>query len=523
MRRTVSALALAASLALASSAALSAGDVVRVSQADPYAGCSPAGQPGRNFPNTHVEPYVAVNPATVKRDRVNVVGVWQQDRWSNGGARGLVAGYSFDGGETWGQTPLPFNRCAPGGLDFERASDPWVSIGPDGTVYAVSLSFDATRPDNAVAAATSSDGGVTWTNVRILMADDEPTAANDKEAVTADPVKPGTAYVVWDRAALSDCDDEGCHDFSQPTWFSKTTDGGRSWSDPSIIVDTGSLTGTIGNEIVVDRGTGTLYNFFTSICFACAAPVPRFNAAYVKSTDGGEIWSDPQFIAPILAVGVRHPVSGAAVRTGPGLLPEALEAQSLPQSLPEALRALAPGDPIRTGDILLETAIDPRSGQLYVVWQDARFSGGRFDAIAFATSTDGGATWSDPALISTPTGRPAFTPSVQVNDRGLVAVTYYDFRKLQPGQTETLPTDYWITFSRDRGTNFGDEEHVAGSFNMLAAPVARGFFVGDYEGLATIGETFVPFFVQTNCLDNSCSARDGRPNPTNVFAGRFEP
>src|SRR5437867_7127919 len=38
---------------------------------------------------------------------------------------------SFNSGLTWGETTLPFNACAPGGLSFERASDPWVSIGPE--------------------------------------------------------------------------------------------------------------------------------------------------------------------------------------------------------------------------------------------------------------------------------------------------------------------------------------------------------------------------------------------------------
>jgi hypothetical protein len=33
---------------------------------------------------------------------------------------------------------------------------------------------------------------------------------------------------------------------------------------------------------------------------------------------------------------------------------------------------------------------------------------------------------------------------------------------------------------------------------MLTAPFARGFFVGDYEGLATVGATFRPLFVQAN-------------------------
>src|ERR1700758_1787121 len=73
----------------------------------------------------------------------------------------LVASSSFDGGMTWG-TPvaLPFSACA-GGTDYERASDPWVSIGPDGTAYAVSISFNQSNNSNAVLASVSKDGGQT--------------------------------------------------------------------------------------------------------------------------------------------------------------------------------------------------------------------------------------------------------------------------------------------------------------------------------------------------------------------------
>src|ERR687885_739483 len=115
-----------------------------VSGPSPYASCVAGGISGTppqnvNYVHAEVEPYVAVNPKTVGTKQVNIIGVWQQDRWSTGSANGLVAGYSLDGGKTWGTTPLPFNSCAPGGADFERASDPWVSIGPDGTAYAVAL------------------------------------------------------------------------------------------------------------------------------------------------------------------------------------------------------------------------------------------------------------------------------------------------------------------------------------------------------------------------------------------------
>ncbi|MGS0625972.1 exo-alpha-sialidase, partial [Ralstonia sp. VS2407] len=199
----------------------------------------------------------------------NVIGAWQQDRWSNGGAHGLVAGYSFDGGLTWKQTNLPFSACA-GGLAYERASDPWVSIGPDGTAYSVSISFNQSNNSNAVAASVSTDGGQTWSAPTLLIADNEPTTQffNDKESVSANPTKAGTAYAVWDRleqptgnphANLHTAASRG------PSYFSKTVDGGKTWSAPSVIVDVPSRQQTIGNQIVVDRKTGTLYDFFDLI------------------------------------------------------------------------------------------------------------------------------------------------------------------------------------------------------------------------------------------------------------------
>src|SRR4051794_41204988 len=50
-----------------------------------------------NYPDTEVEPLVAVNP----NDQDNVIGVYQQDRWSDGGAHGLLAATSFTGGGSY--------------------------------------------------------------------------------------------------------------------------------------------------------------------------------------------------------------------------------------------------------------------------------------------------------------------------------------------------------------------------------------------------------------------------------------
>jgi hypothetical protein len=531
MRRLGLAAALASSLALVVSTATFAQGLVEVSATpSPYADCGVNG-PGRNlYINGEVEPQLAVDPT----DRRHLVGDWQQDRWSNGGSHGLVAGFSFDGGQTWGQAPLPFSVCAApffpaGGVaNFERASDPWVSIGPDGTVYANAISFNRTNNDNGVFSVVSTDGGRSWHDLRTIVQfiGNGGQFSTDKNSITADPVIAGTAYQVWDTlTSPTDQPDDNPHAaaFTGPAFFSKTTDGGSHWSAPTIIVNTGERQQTIGNVIVVDprinsQGFTTLYDFTDLILPPNPNPafqVSSTNVAFVKSTDGGRTWSAPHVIGPLQSVGVVDPNTGQR---------------------------------IRTGDIIPEAAIDPATGQLYAVWQRAstfkRNPSPPFDdQVVISTSTNGGTNWSAPTVVhQLPSGLPTFTPTVAINSAGTVGVSYYDFRNLAAGNTTRLPTDYWINFSTDHGASFpaANEQHVAGTFDMLTAPFARGFFVGDYEGLQAVGSTFQAFFVQTNCQLNASGtpATPGDPacapansatsttptsntNPTDVFTGNF--
>ena len=480
-----------AGTALAHASALK---LVTVSSTDPYASCSIPGNPGINYPDAEVEPWVSVNPANPN----NIIGVWQQDRWNNGGAQGLVAGFSTNGGKSWGESTLPFSACAPGAINdpftaapYDRASDPWVSIGPDGTAYAVGLlatnNTISGNNDTGVAAVTSSDGGQHWVNPNLIKSDQGTSPVfeftqffNDKESVTADPTHAGTAYVVWDRLVSpshSPDADLVSHAFQGPSWFSKTADGGKTWTGTRPIFDPGQNSQTIGNQVLV-APNGTLYDFFELIQ-TTGDPnfTPRgLSVDFISSSDGGNTWSQPTVVSTQQTPTDTDPNTGQVIRTGEGLP---------------------------------EVAIDASTGQLYVVWEDARFTGGTVNQAVISTSTDGGATWSAPAAVSKVTGRPAFTPTVAVNSAGTVAVTYYDFRNLPAGDTTTLPTDYWLTSSTNHGASFGNEIHIAGSFDMLNAPFAGGFFVGDYESLTTIGTTFEPFFVQTNDENTS--------NRTDVF------
>src|SRR5690348_7560043 len=153
-----------------------------ISHGSPFDGCTVGGSPTSTlYPGAEVEPSVAGN----RFFPGEVVGAWQQDRWSDGGARGIAAAFSRDGGRSFTEVPWPVSRCAPGGLAYDRASDPWVSIGPEGVVYGSALAFDVNTARNTVAATTSYDGGRTWRNTTVLIDDTAPGIIDDKNSVTA--------------------------------------------------------------------------------------------------------------------------------------------------------------------------------------------------------------------------------------------------------------------------------------------------------------------------------------------------
>ncbi|HEV8250430.1 MAG TPA: hypothetical protein VGQ15_10700, partial [Gaiellaceae bacterium] len=116
----------------ASAHVLTLAPLTRVSGPSPFAGCTAGGTPGSVlYPNAEEEPWIDANPT----NPLNLIAVWQQDRWSDGGAHGLVTGVSHDGGATWSTRFPHFSICAGGtaanGGNYERSSDPWVSFGVD--------------------------------------------------------------------------------------------------------------------------------------------------------------------------------------------------------------------------------------------------------------------------------------------------------------------------------------------------------------------------------------------------------
>jgi hypothetical protein len=453
-----------------------------VSGPSPFAGCDISGlaADGVNFLNAEEEPWVDANPTNPD----NLIAVWQQDRWSNGGARGLLTAVTHDGGATWSTTFPHFSMCAGGtdanGGNYERSSDPWVSFSPNGDAYQISLSFNmVVDADSAVLVSKSTDGGDTWSEPITLVRDPgdvAPFLFNDKESITADPNDSNYVYAVWDRLRFpSDrANFNALHAFSfrGDAMFSRTTDGGESWEPARAIFAPKSLQSTIGHQIVV-RPTGELVDLFT-LFRGSGKNRPGSSLAMMRSTDKGATWSGPDVVHKIQFIGAFDPDTGL---------------------------------PIRAEGFTPEVAVDRSNGNLYATWQDIRFSG--VDQIAFSMSTDGGGTWSEPIKVSqTPpsadvANEQAWVPAVHVSDDGTIAVTYYDFRfnTTAPG----VPTDHWMVHCHPSGTttcaeadDWGDELRLTDtSFDVEQLPFARGpfgYFLGEYEGLTSTGNTFRPLF-----------------------------
>jgi hypothetical protein len=488
--------------------ATTVGSEVQISGLSPFptnCGTNPGGTAGTNTLDSEVEPWADVNPT----DPDNIVAFWQQDRWSNGGSRSLVAGVSLDGGLTWATSIVPgITDCsgpASGGTDlgFDRATDPWLSFAPDGTLHQISLVLNADPGPaafgaNALAVSRSEDGGVTWTDPIVIIEDDQPNILNDKQSITADPTDANLVYAAWDRlvappGSVINPENVFGFGFKSPFYFARSTDGGGTWGPPRKIYDPGGNSQTIGNQIVV-LPDGTLVDFFDEILNFRGDTGAVLNLSLLRSPDKGDTW---------LPKG--RPIRAAAIQSQGVVTPD-------------------DGEGVRDADILFDVAVDPKSGALYAVWQDSRFTG--FDQVAFSSSTDAGLTWSTPikanqtpANATNPLRAQAFEPSVAVANDGTVTVTYYDFRNdtdtgelvdhfavhCHPGSEDCTNAGSW--------DDAGDEVRLTDtSFNILEAPQAGGFFLGDYQGLASDGVDFLSVFVKA-----------GSPaDPSSVFFRRLE-
>ena len=153
---------------------------------------------------------------------------YQQDRWSNGGSRGVYASVRHNG--VWVQVRVPGTSVCVGGTHL-RATDPWVTFSPDGSAYFFTLATSAGN-DSALLVNKSTDGGLNWSAPKTLIEEDSTFNFNDKNSITADPFDSQYVYAIWDRSNFPS-DKREVHSIKgfprsvrSDAMFSRTTDGG---------------------------------------------------------------------------------------------------------------------------------------------------------------------------------------------------------------------------------------------------------------------------------------------------------
>ena len=392
-------------------------------------------------PVTQIEPSIAIDPVASS----HLVAIYPQDRWVDGtmadSERTIGTATSRDGGQHWTSGSLPKLTPATGG-PFERATDPVVTFGPDGQVYALTLEWD--RPPacrTAIIVQRSDDGGDSFGDPIVL--DDYQGCGlfgifhNDKGWITVDrsvaSPRRGRVYAAWTQ--------EDPTTLSVPIVLRFSDDEARTWSDLVTISSTRRLADAVG-VIPLVESNGDLTVVYDDYPLDGASRLVS-----QTSRDGGANFDPPVVIADDQSLEV------------PGLRTKGINC-----TFPSA-------------------AVDPVRNALYVAWQDARYrTDGRND-IVVSRSTDGGQHWDTPRRVNGDTRemRNHFTPVVAAYD-GIVAVTF----RTRDGDAPWVHIR--VGLSLDGGTTFRKPRRFGRRGDLryawIASTGAPLLFLGDYAGLA---------------------------------------
>jgi hypothetical protein len=425
--------------------------------------------------------------------------------------------FSNDGGKTWccmATDPSHLGTLIPGverlaGGIYDAGGDPALAFDSRGTVYFAGLGFDRTSPPNTVAVNRGTfdgSGNLTWGPPTFINPTTSPAILNDKEWIAADahassPFR-DRVYVSWTRYIFN------AHNgryVQSPIDFAFSTDGGKTFSTPQLI----------GGNVLYDQGSrpivgpdGTVYDFFEG-----ATRLSMLNSTYVvKSTDGGVTWSKPVAVAPLSDI---VPLDDAVFRVN---------------SFPAA-------DVAPNGDLYVawSSQLNDTTGDLCVPATNV----GCHSAALFSKSTDGGASWSTPALIfpaldaqnRTAIGYPApglpasdthrvdtFWPGVAVSPSGRVYMSAYAADVVSPWQTcakdAPLPEGRINCLQLGPYINNARLDYAVADLSTSISKVVTtqpinsryqfgGGFIGDYTDIAVGSDnTFHAFWTDTNNVQN---------------------
>ena len=376
---------------------------------------------------------------------------------------------THDGGKSWKQGLLGGYNSGPVNVltGFHGAGDPVIVADASGNFYYSGIAFKRSNPlnlglgitagrANCVFVAKSSNNGDSFDQVVIVWEALESVARfDDKEWVAVDPHN-GNVYLVWVIFTAM---------VTARLMFSRSTDGGKSWSLPMAVSDTrqGELN-LQGSAIVVDDA---------SVVHVTWVDYGTNHIRYARSTDKGQSFSTPVDVASITPI--PDPLPHCNYRT------------------PD-MTALA-----------VDTSGANSSGNLYVTWAD--YSNNDAD-VFLAYSHDNGHSWDGPVRVNNDpvgNGKDQFYPTVAVSAEGWVHVSFYD-RRADPNDTLL---EYWWAISFDGALTFPINMPMSNAtFDGDWSRAGTNDFIGDYTSIVANNETVASVWCDTRGGSDSVASSD---------------
>jgi hypothetical protein len=374
---------------------------------------------------------------------------------------------STDGGRSWsgalpdgylpGVTKFTNDPNVPGTGAYDAGGDPVVAFSPDGrSAYFVCQAFNFTPPYEIqllLNRGTVTSSGIRWqttglTPISTWNGNGKTKGGNgqfpDHESIHVDPVT-GRIYVTWAQF-------DGLQGTHSPVLVATSTTGGRSFSTP-VKVTVANIRNNQDQRIVTDEN-GVAY-----LTFDNGVQGGKGTVFYVtKSTDGGATWSTPIQFATLVNPVCVFPsfcfnISGGQFRAG-GTYP-------------------APAyDPVRKRLVVAYADIAGTYGQMYVT------------SAPVSDLTN----WTGPTAIA---AAPAdqFMGELGIAPNGRYDVSFYD-REYTSNQlvdlTYATSSDGGTTWSHARVTRTGFDPSMWG----VPSSSALGYrpFIGDYNGIVSTND-----------------------------------
>ena len=361
----------------------------------------------------------------------------------------LVAGanidnfyYSEDGGYTWTEGTLTSSAYGVWG-------DPCVIVDTAGDFYFFHLSNPASGNwIDRIVCQKSTDGGQTWNEGTYMGLNG--TKAQDKEWAVVDRAN-NNIYVTWTQF-----DEYGSADTSHKSdiRFSKSLDGGQSWTDA---IEINEIPGNCIDDDNTVEGAVPAIGPEGQVYVSWAGPV---GIVFDKSYDQGETWLDNDVFVSDMPGGWAIDIPGISRCNG----------------MPVTKCDLSGGE---------------HNGTIYINWADQR-NGTDDTDIWLSKSTDEGETWTGPVRVNDdPPGKHQFFTWMDIDQTtGYIYIVFYDRRNY-----DDVNTDVYLAVSKDGGETFDNIKISDSPFY----PYSSVFF-GDYTNIIAYDGKIYPIWAR---LDNT--------------------